>query len=428
MLPQWRIPFTYALAAVLAGLILPKIEVRYLPDWAAGISTAAAMAIYSAIATGMITLTGVVFSLAFVMVQFSATAYSPRLVLWMARDPLVWHAIGVFTATFLYAVAALAWVDRSDRGRVPFFSGWLTILMLLASVGVFVALVGSLQRLQIDRVLSFTGDFARKNIDALFPPLETKPAERTTFEYRKLPVTQSAVYHGAPRAIQALDVGRLVALAERSGGVMEVQSAVGTTLVESTPVVVIYGGNAAISENEICRAFRIGTDRTFEQDPKYAIQLLRDIAIRALSPALNDPTTAVQALDQIEDLLLRLARRRLEIGEVPDSSGRLRVVIPTPSWEDLLDVSISEIRHYGADSQQVMRRLNALLSDLIEHVPEQRRPALKAHQKRLKRAIDRSFEDLEDRIEATAEDREGLGAPRTLPQRSQPQTAGSNGT
>jgi uncharacterized membrane protein len=85
-------------------------------------SVPAAMAIYSAIASGMIALTGIVFSLTFVMAQFSASAYSPRLVLWIARDPMMSHALGMFTATFLYAIAALAGLDRNVSGKIPFVS------------------------------------------------------------------------------------------------------------------------------------------------------------------------------------------------------------------------------------------------------------------------------------------------------------------
>src|SRR5262249_14163137 len=104
----WTIPLAYALVAIVAGIIFPRIEATEFPKLAADISTSTAAAIYTSIASGMISLTGIVFSLTFVMVQFSATAYSPRLVLWIARDPVMSHALGVFTATFLYAIAALA--------------------------------------------------------------------------------------------------------------------------------------------------------------------------------------------------------------------------------------------------------------------------------------------------------------------------------
>lgn len=412
VLPTWCVPLGYALAAFVIGVALPRVETKFLPGWTAGISSAAAIAIYSSIAAGMITLTGIVFSLVFVMVQFSATAYSPRLVLWMSRDPLVSHAIGVFTATFLYAISALAWVDRQSSGKVPFFSGWLVVVFLLASVGVFVGLVQSLSRLQVHSVLAFTGNFARRIIDVMYPPLERSVKLVGGIEGPPSPLTQSVVYHGPPEAVQLLNLPALTALAERTQGVIEVVSAVGDTLVESTPLVRVYGGHQVIGERELRKTIRTGLQRTFEQDPKYSIQLLRDIAIRALSPAINDPTTAVQALDQIEDLLLRLGRRHLEIGEIRDKSGRLRVIIQVPTWDDFLDLAFSEICSYGAESKQVMRRMKALLSDLLVALPEERHSALHRQQKRLDGTIARAFPDVEDQREASAEDREGLGLTR----------------
>ena len=411
-LPIWCIPFGYVVAAVVAGVVLPRIEAAWKPGWIAGISPAAAMVLYSSVATGMITLTGIVFALVFLMVQFSSTVYSPRLVLWVSRDPLVSHAIGVFTATFLYAIAAIAWVDRQSSGKVPFVSGWLVVGLLLASVGVFIGLVQSLSRLQINNVLAFTGDFARRVIDVMYPPLSESDAPTDKSNYRQWPKTQSLVYNGPPRAIQSLNIAAIVALAERANAVIEMASAVGDTLVESTPLLRVYSAHAPISELDLRQAIRIGGQRTFEQDPKYSIHLLADIAIRALSPAINDPTTAVQALDQIEDLLLRLGRRSLEIGKVRDHAGSLRLVFPVPTWEDFLDLALSQIRSYGATSMQVMRRLKALLSDLIDALPEERRPELRRQQKRLDITIVRSFPDMDDQVEASEEDREGLGATR----------------
>src|SRR5678809_562918 len=111
-LTGWLIPLAYAVVTLFVGMIFPRLEHRFMPELVSTMSAAAAMAICSSIASGMLALTGIVFSLAFVMVQFSATAYSPRLVLWVARDPVVSHALGVFSSTFLYALMLLAWVDR----------------------------------------------------------------------------------------------------------------------------------------------------------------------------------------------------------------------------------------------------------------------------------------------------------------------------
>src|SRR5215813_4019137 len=137
----WRITTIYAVGAIAAGALLPRVEDRLLPSLVSPVSVSAATAMYSSIAAGMITLTGIVFSLTFVMVQFSATAYSPRLVLWFARDPLLAHAMGTFTATFLYAIAGLAWIDRAGGTGVPLVSALTVVALLLTSVAMFVGLI-----------------------------------------------------------------------------------------------------------------------------------------------------------------------------------------------------------------------------------------------------------------------------------------------
>jgi uncharacterized membrane protein len=170
-LNTWGIPALYAGAAMVAGLTFPRIESRLFPGLVMAMSLSSATAIYSSIASGMIALTGIVFSLAFVMVQFSATAYSPRLVLLVARNSVMSHALGIFTATFLYAIAALAGVDRSGSGRVPFVSAWVVVALLLASVAMFIALINRIGLLQINRMLILTGDQGRKVISSIYPPL-----------------------------------------------------------------------------------------------------------------------------------------------------------------------------------------------------------------------------------------------------------------
>jgi uncharacterized membrane protein len=406
---SWAIPALYTAAAMTAGLTLPRIEGRLFPGLVSPMSISSAMAIYSAIASGMIALTGIVFSLVFVMVQFSATAYSPRLVLWIARDPVMTHALGIFTATFLYAISALAGVDRSHLGTVPFASLWLVVALLLASVAMFITLVQRISVLQVSRMLVFTGNQGRRVIATTYPSAESAVAPAGSDDFRALPNTQTLIHQGSPRSIQAVDVAMLVKLAEVSGGVIEMAAVVGDTVVELMPLLRVFGARQLIDENELRRGIEIGEERTFEQDPKYAIRLLVDIAIKALSPAINDPTTAVQALDQIEDLLLRLSQRHLEIGTYRDSDGNLRLVVPSPAWEDLVRLALDEICFCGATSMQVMRRMNALIGDLIPLVPEKRLMALRYWQGHLRATVLRSFTDEEERLDASKEDRQGLG-------------------
>jgi len=410
----WSIPALYAATALVAGFGVPRLEKLFLPGLPSTISVAAASAIYSSVASGMIALTGIVFSLTIVMVQFSATAYSPRLVLWVARDPVVSHALGIFTATFLYAIAALAWVDRGGAGNVPILSAAVVIALLVASVAAFVALIQRIALLQINRMLSFTGDQGRQVIDTTYPPLDSVSAA-AGLPVLDQPGAQQLIHRGRPRVIQAVDIAALVALARKAGAIIDVRAAVGDTAVESTRLLRVIGARKPISERRLLDAIHMGEDRTFDQDPKYAIRLLVDIGIRALSPAVNDPTTGVQALDQIGDLLYRLGRRRLEISVFHDDDGNPRLVLPSPTWEDFLELAFDEIRAYGAESVQITRRMSALINDLLASVPEERRPALVHWQHRLKATVAARFADPEEQLYALVEDRQGLGAPRRRP-------------
>jgi len=412
-LPTWGIPALYAVVAIAAGLVLPRLEARLLPGSQSGLSPSAALSIFSTIGSGMIALTGIVFSLAFVMVQFSSIAYSPRLVLWIARDPTLWHAMGVFSATFLYSIAAMAWVERGGTHGTPFVSSWMVIGLLLASVAMFIALIEKISLLQIHRMLGFTADHGRRVIDETYPPFDAAVATPDPKELQSQPVSLTVSHTGRPMTVQALDVPALLDIAAAAGAVVVVTATVGDTLVESGVMLRVHGGARAIDERALRAAFVLGGQRTFEQDPKYAIRLLVDIAIKALSPAVNDPTTAVQALDQIEDLLLRLGRRRLEIGAFRDRAGALRLVVPYPEWDDFLSLAFDEIRYCGATSVQVMRRMRALAADLIRALPPERHEALHHQQRRLDASITQSFRDAGEQQEASVEDRQGLGIPRS---------------
>src|SRR6516165_5673392 len=172
----WFVPMLSAGGALLVSFIVPRLADNLLPGFVSNVSVNAAIGFYSAIASGMMALTAIVFSLTFVMVQFSASAYSPRLVLWISRDPVISHAIGVFTATFLYALAALAWVDRGGSDRVPLVGVVVVGLLLIVSVMMFISLIQRLGMLQVNRMLIFTGDQGRKVIENLYPPIDTPPS------------------------------------------------------------------------------------------------------------------------------------------------------------------------------------------------------------------------------------------------------------
>jgi uncharacterized membrane protein len=369
----------------------------------------------------MMALTAIVFSVAFVMVQFSATAYSPRLVLWLARSTVINHSIGVFTATFLYSIGAISWVDRAGSGTVPPITVWFAVGMLFVSVLFFVLLIEKVGMLQVTRVLKFAGDQGRKVIERMYPARQGQV--RGTSDDGAVagaPVIATIVHRGSPGIVQSVRTRDIVALAVRHDVLVELAVAVGDTVMDGLPLLRVRGTGTPPREAALLRAVELGPDRTFEQDPKYAVRLLVDVAIKALSPAINDPTTAVQALDQIEDLLLRLGRCDLDVGRMCDDQGRLRFVMPVPTWDDLVVLSLDEIRFCGATSVQVMRRIRAMLADLTEQVRPERRAALEYYQARVDAGIRRDFADADDQRDASENDRQGLGmsrASRALPSR-----------
>jgi uncharacterized membrane protein len=412
----WFIPMFYISGAVVAGLALPRIEQSYLSTYSIGLSVSSAQALLSAAASGMMALTGIVFAMAFVMVQFSAIAYSPRLVLWFTRDRILFHALGAFTATFVFALFTLAWVDRNGSERVPLFATLAVGIMIIISMLMFARLMQRLGDLQIGNVLHLVGDQGRAVINDMFRRLNGKPgAIRVSVADRaKLGlVSQTVKYFGKPRAIARFDVDSLVELAQKAEGTIIMACAVGDTLVEGTVLLRLHDARVSLPEEALFRAVGLGRVRTFEQDPKYPIRLLVDIAIKALSPAINDPTTAVQTIDQLEDLLRRLGSVELDAGYVSDKNGALRLVFPTPTWEDYLTLSFDEIRQFGSSSIQVTRRMRSALVGLLDSLPSQERAdAVRRYLKHLDHSVEASSFDLEDRRMALQEDRQGIGLSR----------------
>ncbi len=414
----WLIPMIYAAASFLGGITLPRLEQAYFP-YDSGISVASAQAFFTAVASGMIALTGIVFTVGLVMVQFSAIAYSPRLVQLLARDPKLFHSLGVFIATFTYSLSVLLYVDRNGSGVVPLISGIVVAGLLLLSMLLFSALMKGLINLQITYVLHVIGDKGREVIRETFRRLDEKAKHQPkrgqeTCNVSKLgPVVQTLRYFAAPRTIVKFDIDDLVRQAQQAEAVIVMACGVGDTLVANTLLLEVHGAKIALPESNLMRSIHFGFERTSEQDPKYPIRLLVDIAIKALSPAINDPTTAVQAIDQIEDLLRRLGGHDLDAGYARDADGTLRLIFPMPTWEDYLVLAFDEIRHYSADSVQVMRRLRSALVGLADSVTaDTRSGAVQRCLKQLDLTVDRSDLAADDQETARQEDRQGLGLSR----------------
>jgi uncharacterized membrane protein len=417
-LPFWLIPMIYAVVSLAAGSLLPQLEYKYLPAYSHGMSVSSAQAFLSSVASGMMSLTAIVFSFTFLMLQFSASAYSKRLTLLTGRDPILWNSLGVFSATFVYALATLPYVDRNRDGAIPYFSTLAVGVLLALSVILLALLVHSLGGLQITHVLRVVGDKARKVIHEMFPlsdskvSVQTKALKEQAERIQSGTPLQTLTYSGQPRAISFFDVATCVRFAQDATAVIVMDCTVGDTVAEGAPLMRIFGAER-IPDNDLLGAIHFAWDRTFEQDPKYALRLLVDTAIMALSPAVNDPTTAVQSIDQIEDLLYRLGQCDLDVGYIGDANGDLRFVFPTPTWDDYLSLAFDEIRLYGSNTLQVLRRMRSALNDLLGSLSrEDRADAVRGYLRHLDNVVAHSDLDERDRAKALQEDPQGLGTSR----------------
>jgi uncharacterized membrane protein len=426
---NYLIPMIYVSLALVAGFTFPRFELVYFPNYVNDVSVNSALATLGAIASGMMVLTAIIFSIAYITVQFSAIAYSPRLALWFASDSRMFHALGIFMATFVYTLWMMAWVDRRGNGAVPLMSSILVVVLLIASTYLFTLLIRGLSDLQLNNTLRSIGAKGRAVIGAMYPNLDRSDSTRENVidladNARLSAVTQTVRYFGEPRTIAKLNILNLVRMAEHAGAVIDVTRGVGDTLSDESLLMNVRGAKKPLPERQLLASVRLEPHRTFEQDPKYVLRLLVDIAIHALSPAINDPTSAVHAMDQIEDLMRRLGRSELDVGYARDANGNLRVIFPVPTWEDYLHLAFDEIRQSGSNSVQVMRRLRSALVEVAEAVTSEPRAAtMRAYLNQLDHGISRSALDADDRLYASHEDRQGLGLSRNGRHSPSPPTA-----
>jgi uncharacterized membrane protein len=218
------------------------------------------------------------------------------------------------------------------------------------------------------------------------------------------------VHSGGAGAIQAVDRRGLLALASRHECVLVLPHAVGDIVPHGSVLIEVFGASPPPDAERLRGLVAIGEERTIEQDPAFALRILVDIAIRALSPAVNDPTTACQVLGAIEDLLLLFGESDLRgRGELRDDRGELRVLIQTRRWEDLLALALTEIREYGATATQITRRLGALLDCLASRVRPEHRAAVAEQIVKLQAALEACVPDPRVRAFASLPDAQGIG-------------------
>jgi uncharacterized membrane protein len=355
-----------------------------------------------------LTLTFMVFTFGslLVAVQIAGGQLTPRIIATtLLRDNAIRFTVGLFSFTLLFATGALARQETAGTLGVRGIAG----LLGFGSIVAFLYLIDySARLLRPVSIVWLIGEEGREVIESVYPdlaPLGVSPSPRRT-----LPPPARTVYHlGKSAIVLAVNLKALVAEAQKANAVIEVVPRVGDFMATDEPLFRLYGDAGSIDDRHLRGMVAFGPERTIEHDSTFAFRIIVDIAIKALSKAINDPTTAVLAIDQLQRLLRVVGNRALLGDEILDGSGQLRVIFRTPHWEDFVQLSFSEIRLYGAENFQVARRLRAMIETVMPTLPEYRRPALLTELDLLDRSLEKAYALPSDLALARVPDVQGLG-------------------
>lgn len=365
VLSMWFVPGGFVVGAIVLSLLILWIDDRLAAEssWLPGASPGAAEALAGTIAAGMLTFTGVVFSTTLVAIQLAGAQYSPRVVRVFVRSTLTHVTLGVFLATFVFALAAFAEIREGTGTQVPALTITALYAMVLATLTVFITFCHGIVRLLRVQYLLRTVDLqAREGVERFMPPADAYAPAAAPVATAEPVVLRNGRDTGV---VMSVDLRGLAELAAAADGWIELLVQPGEYLGVGTPVARLHADPAGLAGGRVMECFLLGGERTLIQDPGFGLRQLVDIASRALSPAINDPTTAVQAIDRITSLLATIAERPDPTGYYVDDDGIVRVSAREPGFARLAALAYTEISHFGAGSPQVTRRLLAAY-DVLE--------------------------------------------------------------
>jgi uncharacterized membrane protein len=380
-------------------------QIDWIPTWpleAAG--TKAAVETIITLALSFIVFT---FGSMLVAIQIAGGQLTPRIIATtLLRDNVIRFTVGLFVFTMLFAIGVVARIESTTRG-LPI---WTAAALGLGSIAAFLYLIDYAARLL--RPASIVWRVAEEGltvIEHVYPnAINDTGAPPTPRPHLGAP-NKIIRHEGRSAIVLAVNLKSLVAEAQRIDGVIEFVPRVGEFVSTGEPVFLLHNGAGTIGERKLRGAVAFGPERTIEQDSTFAFRVIVDIGIKALSKAINDPTTAVVAIDQLHRLLRNVGGRDLRNEQIIDGGGQLRVIFPTPNWEDFVQLSFREIRLYGAENFQIARRLRAMIDNLMQTLPESRRPALLQELDLLDRAIEKLYVLPEDAALARIADAQGIG-------------------
>lgn len=405
----WLVPLLGVVIGALLGLLDVRVETSIdLPSgWT--YSPATASTVLSAIVGAMAALTGFVVTVTVLVVQMAIDTFSARFMRLWYRDPMLKAVLALLVGTLAFAFSLLRRVETSFVPNLGVsIAGGLVLLSLLLFLVFF---DGYVHKMRPVAVAALGAGYIRREFRRLDAALVAPDVFSASSRVDGDDPT-SVVPSAAAGSIQAIDLDGLVAWAREHDCLLVVEHRVGDFVPTGTALITVYGDRpcTARDERKLQGMVALGNERTVEQDPAFAVRVIVDIAVKALSAAINDPTTAVQVLDQLSEVLRIIGTTDLERAALP-ADGPLPhgLVITTRSWEEYLALGVTEIREYGSSSIQVVRRMRAMLEELLREVPLQNRHAVTEELARLDAAVASAFGGSIDLDRARIADEEGLG-------------------
>ena len=352
----------FAAAGLGLGLLLPRITAE--PTVASSRVTETLIGV----GFGVLGLVSIIFSLLFLVVQWAFSSLSPRLNLFR-DDPIVWRTFGLAVGVFVFSVTTALVIGNDPE--VSVIVPVAEVVAVLAALALIRTLqVRAFASIQLAPTLSAVAAQGRGTLDDLY--LRVDPDSRPPAAPLP-PLRRAVTWPGRPAILQQLNLRRLLDAAD-GGVVIVLRARIGDTLQEGAVVADLYGGD--VSDAVVLGGLVTGPERTFHQDPLFAFRLLADIGLRALSPAVNDPATAVQVLDTIQSLLLPLVIRDLDVAGIAGDAGAVKVVLALPSWDDYLRIALDDLIEAGSRSPMVLLQARALLAGLLNAAPPPRRSSI----------------------------------------------------
>jgi uncharacterized membrane protein len=373
----WFRPAWITVLAVLLALTITTVD--QLPYFAAPtllrIGADSARAVLGAIAGAMLSVVGMIFSILMVVLVLASQQFSPRILRNFARDRISQNVLGLFIGSFTYSLLVLARIsEHEDRVFTPVLSVTVAIVLAIVAIGSFIYFIDHITRtVRISYIVAEINRQTETLLHRLYAEdqrEEATPAEDEAAEKDAPLATAEAtrIRSLRPGHIQTIDYQHLLHLAKENNWVIKVERPVGDFVARDGLLLSLMPGQKVSQEllDALHGAFDIGTERTLFGDALFGVRQLVDIALKAISPGVNDPTTAINALDYLGNILIYVARHADVSGRYYDEKGRLRVVVPRPSFATMLDLAFDQIRHYSNREPTITLRVLELLGEIAQ--------------------------------------------------------------